>query len=38
MTITLEIPEALAGKLGAAAPQELSRQALEALVLQAYRT
>ncbi|MBL8175162.1 MAG: UPF0175 family protein [Bryobacterales bacterium] len=38
MTITLEIPEALAGKLGAASPQELSRQALEALVLEAYRT
>lgn len=38
MTITLEIPEALAGKLGAASPQELSRQALEALVLQAYRS
>lgn len=38
MTITLEIPEALASQLGAASPKSLSRQALEALVLDAYRT
>jgi predicted HTH domain antitoxin len=38
MTITLEIPEALARQLGADSPRELSRQALEALVLEAYRT
>lgn len=38
MTITLEIPEAFASQLGAESPQELSRQALEALVLEAYRT
>jgi predicted HTH domain antitoxin len=38
MTITFEIPEALATQLGADSPQELSRQALEALVLEAYRT
>jgi len=38
MTITLEIPEALASQLGTTSPQELSRQALEALVLEAYRT
>ena len=38
MTITLEIPEALANQLGADSPKELSRQALEALVLHAYRT
>lgn len=37
MTITLEIPEALAAKLGGGSPQEVSRQALEALVLAAYR-
>ncbi len=37
MTITVEIPEALATQLGAGTPQELSRQALEALVLEAYR-
>ncbi len=37
MTITLEIPEALATQLGAATPQQLSRQALESLVLEAYR-
>ncbi len=37
MTITLEIPEALAGKLGAVSAQDLSRQALEALVLEGYR-
>ena len=36
MTITLEIPEALAAHLGGS-PQELSRHALEALVLEAYR-
>lgn len=38
MTITFEIPETLATQLGATSPQELSRQALEALVLEAYRT
>jgi predicted HTH domain antitoxin len=38
MTITLEIPEGLATQLGTNSPQELSRQALEALVLEAYRT
>lgn len=38
MTITFEIPEALASLLGADSPQQLSRQALEALVLEAYRT
>ena len=37
MTITLEIPEALATQLGGGSPQEVSRQALEALVLEAYR-
>lgn len=37
MTITLEIPDALATQLGAESPQHLSRQALEALVLEAYR-
>ncbi|MCA2971472.1 MAG: UPF0175 family protein [Brevundimonas sp.] len=37
MTITLEIPEALATQLGGGTPQQLSRQALEALVLEAYR-
>lgn len=36
MTITLEIPEELAAQLGNS-PQELSRHALEALVLEAYR-
>ncbi len=34
----MEIPEALASQLGAGSPEELSRQALEALVLEAYRT
>ena len=38
MTITLEIPEELACQLRADSPQALSRQALEALVLEAYRT
>jgi Uncharacterised protein family (UPF0175) len=38
MTITFEIPEALARQLGADSPNKLSRQALEALVLEAYRT
>lgn len=38
MTITLEIPEALASQLRAASPKDLSQQALEALVLEAYRT
>lgn len=38
MTITLDIPEALAGQLGADTPQQMCRQALEALVLEAYRT
>ena len=37
MIITLEIPEALASQLGGGTPQQLSRQALEALVLEAYR-
>ena len=37
MTVTLEIPEALAAQLGGGSPQQLSRQALEALVLEAYR-
>jgi predicted HTH domain antitoxin len=36
MTISLEIPETLAIQLGGS-QQELSRQALEALVLDAYR-
>ena len=36
MTITFEIPEDLAAQLGGS-PQDLSRQALEALVLEAYR-
>jgi predicted HTH domain antitoxin len=38
MTITFEIPETLAAQLGADSPQQVSRQALEALVLEAYRT
>lgn len=38
MTITLEIPESLATELGATSPQDLSRQALEALILEAFRT
>jgi len=38
MTITLEIPESLVSQLGTGSPQELSRQALEALVLEAYRS
>ncbi len=38
MTITFEIPETLAAQLGAGSPQQVSRQALEALVLDAYRT
>lgn len=37
MTITLEIPEALAIQLGGPSPQDVSRQALQALVLEAYR-
>lgn len=37
MAITLEIPEALASQLGANTPGELSRQAIEALVLESYR-
>ena len=37
MTITLEIPEALATQLGGGTPHQLSRQVLEALVLEAYR-
>ena len=37
MTITLEISEALATQLGGGSPQEVSRQALETLVLEAYR-
>lgn len=36
MTITLDIPEALAVQLGGS-EQDLSRQALEALVLEVYR-
>lgn len=36
MTIILDIPESLAAQLGGS-PQQLSRQALEALVLEAYR-
>ena len=36
MTITMEIPEELAAQLGGS-PQELSRHALEALVVEAYR-
>lgn len=38
MTITLEIPDALVTQLGTHSAQELSRQALEALILEAYRT
>jgi predicted HTH domain antitoxin len=38
VTITLEISESLANQLGADSPQALSRQAMEALVLEAYRT
>lgn len=38
MTITLEIPEALASQLGAGSAEELSQQALEALVVEAYRS
>lgn len=37
MTITLEIPDGLASQLAGDTPQQLSRQALEALVLEAYR-
>lgn len=37
MTITLEIPEALATQLGGGTPQQVSRQVLEAVVLEAYR-
>ena len=36
MTITLEIPEELAAQLGGS-PQQLSRSALQALVLEAFR-
>ncbi|MCA2971177.1 MAG: UPF0175 family protein [Brevundimonas sp.] len=37
MTITLEIPEALAAQLGGGSPQQLSRHVFEAVVLEAYR-
>ena len=37
MTITVEIPEALATQLGGGTPQQVSRQVLEAVVLEAYR-
>lgn len=37
MTITLDIPDALAAQLAGGSPQQLSRQALESLVLEAYR-
>jgi len=37
MTITLEIPEALVANLGGGSPQQVSRQVLEAVVLEAYR-
>ena len=37
MTITLEISEALVAKLGGGSPQQVSRQILEAVVLEAYR-
>ena len=37
MTVTMEIPDALAAILGAATPQQLSRHVLEAVVLEAYR-
>lgn len=37
MTITVEIPEALVEQLGGGSPQQLSRQVLEAVVLEAYR-
>ena len=37
MTITLEIPEALVAQLGGGSPQQVSRQVLEAVVLEAYR-
>ena len=37
MTITLEIPEALVAQLGGGSPQQVSRQILEAVVLEAYR-
>lgn len=38
MTIMFEIPEALASQLGADSPEQLSRRALEVLLLEAYRT
>lgn len=37
MTITLEISETLAAQLGGGTLKQLSREALEALVLEAYR-
>jgi predicted HTH domain antitoxin len=37
MTITLEIPEALATQLGGGTPQQVSRRVFEAVVLEAYR-
>lgn len=37
MTITLEIPEALATQLGGGTPQQVSRHVLEAVVLEAFR-
>lgn len=37
MTITVEIPEALVANLGGGSPQQVSRQVLEAVVLEAYR-
>lgn len=37
ITITLEIPDGLASQLAGDTPHQLSRQALEALVLDAYR-
>ena len=37
MTITLGIPEALETQLGGGTPQQVSRQVLEAVVLEAYR-
>ena len=37
MTITLEISEALVAKLGGGSPQQVSRQILEAVVLETYR-
>ncbi|MBC7926136.1 MAG: UPF0175 family protein [Bryobacteraceae bacterium] len=37
MTITVEIPESLVAHLGGGSPQQLSRQVLEAVVLEAFR-